>query len=873
MSLFYRIDSDGSCVYSGSTFSGATEVTTANNFLKNNSAIKFFNPLEGGTAVTSLTAGEQFLAYCPNLEQADLSGIQINNVNMTRWLESCPNIKNVTMPNSYTYNTSWSPLRLSGSSNIELSISNCGALLNRLCTKINHKGVTIIARSDVHPNNLDSTFYDSDNLEIVNLAGLNPTENSTVTMNQAMAHCSKIKQIVFPDTPATYDCGAYYMLNASGQATDTLKLSGCIKGTMSGWFRGSNYKGFDFSELTTIDVTNLRDIFYNCDNLESVDLSVINFANSNIPCDMALAYCEKLEYVKLPNINHAPAVSSSFFSLSGDTDMTLVVEGGGNKWANLAYMFKNSRYKVIDISGFEWGVVTNINEMFYNCTNLTTIISKEDIYVSGVANYSNTFFNDSNLVGGQGSEFTNASGEHAIIDDGENGGYLTQWVSPDRLDVVLVPVNCATYEILDLGDIEGTDYHEWNLKVYPAEGYTFNRIEAQFTESTTITYKTPTPPNFIMTKGVHIVTVYCESEHDPYDPVTPIPDLPSDTITPIVPTDYIEQYTTSGFYKIFIPTASQLQTFVSYLYSSDFTTALKNLWDRIVPIDDLIAGVTIMPCTETVPAIAGAQEPKVGWVSATIGDHSMNYTNDQYITIDMGSLTINRAWGNYLDYSPYTTVSIYLPFIGVRSLEPNDVMGKTISLSYTIDLLSGNCVALIKIGDSVHYQFAGNCAYSIPISTADVGNAMLQPLKALTGVGLAVAGIATGNPMLVGAGAGTMGASVSGNAEGGTEIEGLGSAVQGSISEAKKSGVSPIDSLTANTGYMGINYPYIFIERVVPDIPNGFGKLHGYQSNKYAQLINLTGYTKMLDVHIVNTSATAVERNEIEKLLKGGVIL
>ena len=425
----------------------------------------------------------------------------------------------------------------------------------------------------------------------------------------------------------------------------------------------------------------------------------------------------------------------------------------------------------------------------------------------------------------------------------------------DRTDVSILPSTGGTSEVV-------TEDNTDTISITPADGYEFNYAELINPRGDLEgTYKATPIVVRRDTQGTYILNVYMVQVVDPYAPGAGIPDLPSDIIDAQHPSDYIGQFINAGFYKIFVPTLTQLTNFVTYLYDQTFIDAIKQLWNRMLNVDDLIVGVMIMPVA---PTIAGTKVPRVGWVPMT-ESQSMDYTSQQYYHINLGSINVNRVWNNYLDFSPYTKVSIYLPFIGERTLETNDIMGKTLNVEYNIDLLSGNCVAYIKVNGSIHYQFSGNCAYVIPISQADTTGMFLQPLKAIAGISLAVAGVATGNPMMTAAGT-SMGATVL------SDDEGVTSVAPPNL-EISSPGVQKIDGLSANSGYMGVIQPYISIERVIPDINSGFAHTNGYQANKYRRIGDLTGYTKVQEVHLDGLSATATEVAKIEALLKGGIII
>lgn len=432
------------------------------------------------------------------------------------------------------------------------------------------------------------------------------------------------------------------------------------------------------------------------------------------------------------------------------------------------------------------------------------------------------------------------------------------YYTEDRTTVTELPSGSATWTVSTEGTLD-------TVTISVNEGYVLNSVALYDPTDRLVNRWKELPEGGVIQvrrdqPGEWKLRITCQEILSPYNPTVPIEDLPSDTITPTYPTDYIGKYIGAGFYKLFIPTVTQLNAFVNYLYTQTFIDAIMQLWNKMLGIEEMIVGVNIIPGA---PTVAGTAIPKVGWVSMT-ESQAMNYTTQQYLEIDLGSLTVSRAWGNYLDFAPYTKISIYLPFIGERTLDTNDVMGKTLNVRYHIDLLSGNCVAYVYVGGSIHYQFSGNCAYSIPISSADTANLFLQPLKAIAGMTLAGVGVATGNPMAIAAGH-ALGATVGSDESG--------AFVSPPSAEISAPDVRKVDGLNANTGYMGTIRPYLSIERVKPDINDGFGAEIGYQSNKFRTLGNLAGFTKVSEVHLEGITATTAELTQIEAMLKEGVII
>ena len=123
----------------------------------------------------------------------------------------------------------------------------------------------------------------------------------------------------------------------------------------------------------------------------------------------------------------------------------------------------------------------------------------------------------------------------------------------------------------------------------------------------------------------------------------------------------------------------------------------------------------------------------------------------QYKVIDFTAKKLPEYWGSALDYSPYVKVEIYLPFIGTETLKTEDVVNSTMTIRYHIDVLTGDCIAFIKCGQSVLYRFKGNCKMPIPL-TSQTNSAADGLRRAAPGM---LAGIATGGVAGVASGAET----------------------------------------------------------------------------------------------------------------------
>lgn len=87
-------------------------------------------------------------------------------------------------------------------------------------------------------------------------------------------------------------------------------------------------------------------------------------------------------------------------------------------------------------------------------------------------------------------------------------------------------------------------------------------------------------------------------------------------------------------------------------------------------------------------------------------------------SLNMGIKKIDPIYNSYLDYAPYTKITVFLPYVGFIELDTNEVMNHTLSFDYAIDLDSGELTAVISNIDNLTYDEYGNPQGSFVIKTA-----------------------------------------------------------------------------------------------------------------------------------------------------------
>lgn len=330
--------------------------------------------------------------------------------------------------------------------------------------------------------------------------------------------------------------------------------------------------------------------------------------------------------------------------------------------------------------------------------------------------------------------------------------------------------------------------------------------------------------------------------------------------------------TDSGLMTLYNPTVSELQALGRFLWSDGLDlNSFKKLFND--PFDTLL-GLSIIPI---VPPTSGTKKIMFGNLDSGV---SAKVISHQFVpNVDMGSITLGEVYNGALDYSPFTTVSIYLPFIGYRELNVQDVMNSKIHLVYKFDVLTGGCIAELyvdhlktgnKSKDNSKFKweshsgllasFEGQCAVNIPLASQDYTNTIRAMIGAVGMVGGAAASFATGNPAL------GVAALAVGSAN---------SAMQASTPTVQRSG-----HLSSSNAIMANLTPFLTVTRPHQCKPSKYYKLRGVPSQIYvSKLSSLTTskhdyYLQVAEIPDIKVAgATDTEIAEIKNLLKEGVVL
>lgn len=295
------------------------------------------------------------------------------------------------------------------------------------------------------------------------------------------------------------------------------------------------------------------------------------------------------------------------------------------------------------------------------------------------------------------------------------------------------------------------------------------------------------------------------------------------------------------FITLYVPSLTELWTLCSYMWGNPAFDI--DAWKKIFadPMDAIL-GLSIVP---VVVPLGSRRAITVGNISTGV---EMYMASTQYVTVDCGSINIPNYFGSYLDYEPFTKAEIYLPYCGTHAISTDDIMGKTVHVVYHVDVLSGACACYISCNDTVLYQYVGQCSASIPISGGDWTNMINGVMSVASSIGSMVA---------------------SGGATAPSALGNIASTVVNSV----KPNIQKSGAINGAGGMLAVQKPYLILTRPNIALPEYQNRILGYPAFVTRTLGDITGYNEIEDIRLEGISATDIELEEIETLLKSGVIL
>lgn len=345
-------------------------------------------------------------------------------------------------------------------------------------------------------------------------------------------------------------------------------------------------------------------------------------------------------------------------------------------------------------------------------------------------------------------------------------------------------------------------------------------------------------------------------------------------------------------YHIYLLTADQINYLKKNLWELPGTDAVKVLFANLSANGQAIINTTLFPFDLTYGKTLGTDYESAEVESGTgnsiwVGNYPFGWNSSQLGTVyeakssynpflETFTFTIDRYYGtanseNFLDYNPYTKITIYLPYIGFKNLDPNRIYGKTIYVRYAVNITNGNCICYLwnYKNNNIEEQykeyidiFEGNCGSNVPFY---VNAANADYIKQLEKIGVSIAGAAI---------TGGLGAGVAGKNIGNGALMGAANDVSGKLPYDEQ--FLPVKSLVGNPNLYRYLTQWIFIliSRPKTDVPmsgyNSYQYYEGRPSNIVVAPNTLRGYTQISKPKLLNVG-TIEEKEELINICENGI--
>ena len=207
----------------------------------------------------------------------------------------------------------------------------------------------------------------------------------------------KIAEYIFnsgTDTLPTFNDGYTYITSDVDNGNSTITRTIVSENELPTSISFKDKSGLvSVSYLDTSKVTDMANMFYNCSNLTSIDLSSFDTSNVTNMSNM-FNTCTKLLSIDVSNFNTSKVTDMSY--MFSNCKMTTIDVSNFNtsKVTNMKYMFNMcGNLTSIDLSNFNTSKVTDMSYMFYECTKITTIDGLSEFVTNNLNNMSWMFYN------------------------------------------------------------------------------------------------------------------------------------------------------------------------------------------------------------------------------------------------------------------------------------------------------------------------------------------------------------------------------------------------------------------------------------------------------------------------------------------------
>ena len=195
-----------------------------------------------------------------------------------------------------------------------------------------------------------------------------------------------------------------------------------------------------------------------------------------------------------------------------------------------------------------------------------------------------------------------------------------------------------------------------------------------------------------------------------------------------------------GLYNVYALSAAQVKELANYLFSG-----VTELGENLVKLiwgskRDVIISLYEFPLMITTQ---GTDTIRFIFDTDLAGLFHGKQLTSEYIPIDFGTIKVDRYSGTFYDFEPYTTLTLYIPYIGYVDLKPTEVVGSTLSIRGYVHLTTGELTVNVRSSRTgILGSYSGTIGRMLPLADADATDIYSSIIKTAASFGaVAVAGV------------------------------------------------------------------------------------------------------------------------------------
>lgn len=346
------------------------------------------------------------------------------------------------------------------------------------------------------------------------------------------------------------------------------------------------------------------------------------------------------------------------------------------------------------------------------------------------------------------------------------------------------------------------------------------------------------------------------TEGDPEDPDDPDydPEQDPEDETKEIPLNTPTLGTVGIFNRCYAVNANELEELAEYLWNADpdiMDAIIKSL--ELMGSDPMNAIISMFMYPFEVRNTGTLENIRIGLIDTEISGLPIDHTSVK--VFELGEVYFWEKYKNYLDYEPYTTAQLYIPYVGVMKLPAKSLMRKWVNVKLVVDILTGvgQIVVYARTANTMLPILYRDCAIGtqIAVTGRDAAQIAGNYINAITRIAGSTVSAAQGN------------------------ISGMIGIAQGCYNLFTAEGV-PIESSGSSSPQCSLFMPqrcYLVVNRPIPIDTANYGHLVGFACWQSGVVGNFAGFSKFENVVLDIPTATSEEKTEILRLLETGVFV